>query len=74
MRNDIVIRAGEVAEEFYIIKQGRVEVLAYDGKTVIGILEKGSYFGEIGLLGMNNGKRTASIRSMENCVFLCLNK
>ncbi|KRX04883.1 Cyclic nucleotide-binding protein [Pseudocohnilembus persalinus] len=73
VKNDIVIRAGEIADEFFIIKYGRVEVVATDGKTIIGILEEGSFFGEIGLL-MNNQKRSVSIRAMQNCLFLCLNK
>jgi CRP-like cAMP-binding protein len=35
MEHDMVLRAGEIAEEFYIIKKGQVEVIATDGKTVI---------------------------------------
>ncbi len=47
-------------------------MLATDGKSVIAILEKGAYFGEIGLLIF--GHRTVSLRAMTNCVFMCLNK
>lgn len=72
MEHDIILRHGEIAEEFYFIKEGRVEVLATDGKSVIAILEKGSYFGEIGLL--MTGSRTVTIRAMTYCVFMCLNK
>ena len=50
MKNDIILREGEIAEEFFFIKKGQVEIIATDGKTVIAILEKGAYFGEIGLL------------------------
>ena len=35
MKDDVVIRAAEIAEEFFIIKKGSVEVLATDGKTLI---------------------------------------
>jgi CRP-like cAMP-binding protein len=35
MKNDIIVRRGEIAEEFFIIKKGKVEVLATDETTVI---------------------------------------
>lgn len=68
----MVIRAGEFGDTFYLIKKGRVEVLTGDNKLVIAILEEGSYFGEISILGINESKRTASIRAMTNCLFLCI--
>lgn len=70
----MILRAGEVGTEFYMIKSGAVEVLASDGKTVLSILESGSFFGEISLLGLNDSKISVSIRAMKNCVFMCLNK
>jgi CRP-like cAMP-binding protein len=73
LENDMVLRAGEYGDTFYIIKKGRVEVLTPDNKVVLAILEEGSYFGEISILGINKNKRTASIRAMTNCVFLCIN-
>jgi CRP-like cAMP-binding protein len=69
----MVLRAGEYGDTFYIIKKGKVEVLSPDNKAVIAILEEGSYFGEISILGINSSKRTANIRAMTNCVFLCIN-
>ena len=42
MKSDIVIRKGEIADEFYIIKEGKVEVLAEDNEgnfKLISILE-----------------------------------
>lgn len=72
MKNDIIVRRGEIAEEFFIIKKGKVEVLATDETTVISILSSGSYFGEIGLLWLK--KRSVSVRALTNCIFLCLNK
>ncbi len=36
MQHDIVVRRGELADEFYFIKEGRVEILATDEKTVLG--------------------------------------
>ena len=61
---DIIIREGDIAENFFIIAEGAVEVY-YHGKededTVIARLSNGSYFGEIGLL--EGGKRTATVRA-----------
>ena len=34
LETELIIRAGEYAEEFYFIKQGMVEMIATDGKTV----------------------------------------
>ncbi len=34
LKNDMILRAGELGTEFYLIKSGAVEVLAVDGKTV----------------------------------------
>lgn len=63
---DIIIREGEMAENFYIIAEGIVEVYAQgaDDKadTVIARLSSGNYFGEIGLL--EAGKRTATVRAV----------
>lgn len=69
---ELVLRAGEIADEMYFIKKGRVEVLASDYDTGIAILEEGAYFGEVGLL--ITGNRTVSIRALSNCIFACLSK
>ena len=74
LKNDMILRAGEIGTEFYMIKSGAVEVLAIDGTTVLSILEKGCFFGEISLLGLNDSKISVSIRAMKDCVFMCLNK
>ena len=61
---DIIIREGDIAENFFIIVQGAVEVYSQgkdDAETVIARLTNGSYFGEIGLL--EGGRRTATVRA-----------
>ena len=61
---DIILREGDVAENFFIIAQGTVEVYYHgndDSDTVIARLSSGNYFGEIGLL--EGGKRTATVRA-----------
>lgn len=61
---EIIIREGDVAENFFIIVEGAVEVYYHgrdDADTVIARLSNGNYFGEIGLL--EGGKRTATVRA-----------
>lgn len=59
----IVFREGDQANRFYMVLEGRVE--AYHGsvqqRRVLNTMERGQYFGEIGLLDPNS-KRSASIR------------
>jgi putative ABC transport system ATP-binding protein len=62
-----IVRQGEEADRFYIITRGQVEIFLEhpDGaKIVVNRLERGQYFGEIGL--MDDGKRSASARASHN--------
>ncbi|XP_062909060.1 cyclic nucleotide-gated cation channel alpha-4 [Mobula hypostoma] len=65
---DLVCRRGEVGREMYIVQEGRLAVLAQDGRTELARLQDGSYFGEISILNVPGNKsgnrRTASIRSL----------
>ncbi|KAL4453422.1 hypothetical protein ABPG74_017629 [Tetrahymena malaccensis] len=72
MKGDIVIWYGEIANEMYFIKKGKVQIITECHSRVIAIQEEGSYFGEIGLL--ITGKRTCIVQAIENCIFMCLNK
>jgi len=59
-----IITQGEVADQFYIITRGQVEILLHhpDGQHIpVTTLGAGQYFGEIGLL--RGGVRTASVRA-----------
>ncbi|MFO7680814.1 MAG: NAD(P)H-hydrate epimerase [Chloroflexota bacterium] len=61
---EIIIHEGDLAENFYIIAEGAVEVYfraADESESVIARLESGNYFGEIGLL--EGGRRTATVRA-----------
>ncbi|KAL4477964.1 hypothetical protein ABPG72_013372 [Tetrahymena utriculariae] len=69
---DYLTRPGEIAEEFFIISKGKVEIIATDKKTVIGILEEGAYFGEVGILLSNY--RSCYVRAMTDCIFMCISK
>ncbi|EAR89827.2 cation channel family protein (macronuclear) [Tetrahymena thermophila SB210] len=72
MKGDIVIWYGEIANEMYFIKKGKVQIITECHSRVIAIQEEGSYFGEIGLL--ITGKRTCIVQAIENCIFMCLKK
>jgi ABC-type lipoprotein export system ATPase subunit len=59
-----IITQGEVADQFYIITKGQVEILLHhpDGQDIpVTRLRAGQYFGEIGLL--RGGVRTATVRA-----------
>jgi putative peptide zinc metalloprotease protein len=60
----VVIRQGERGDEFYIVTQGEVEVLAreQDDDRVLATLAPGDFFGERALLGA--GIRTATVRAL----------
>ena len=63
---DILIHQGAPANRFYIIIEGEVEVVQQDEKgreTMIGRLNDGQYFGEIGLLE-EGSIRTATVRAI----------
>lgn len=72
MAGDMIIRFGDVFNEFYIIKSGRVEIIASDGATRLAILEDGAFFGEVAYF--TTGKRSCSVKAMTDCKFLVLNR
>ena len=72
MVGETIIRLGEIAETFYFIKKGKVEIIATDNSTRIAILEEGAYFGEIGLLLTKNC--TTTVKALTNCILATLDK
>jgi cytochrome P450/CRP-like cAMP-binding protein len=58
-----IIAEGTPADAFYIIASGSVDVFKRmdDGEVLVARLERGQYFGEIGLL--QNTTRTATVRA-----------
>ncbi|XP_060733159.1 cyclic nucleotide-gated cation channel alpha-4 [Tachysurus vachellii] len=65
---EYVCRKGDVGHEMYIIKEGKLAVVADDGVTQFAVLGDGNFFGEISILNIKGNKsgnrRTANIRSI----------
>lgn len=45
-------RKGDVGHEMYIIKEGKLAVVADDGVTQFAVLGEGNFFGEISILNI----------------------
>ncbi|XP_035385459.1 cyclic nucleotide gated channel subunit alpha 1a [Electrophorus electricus] len=75
---DYICRKGDVGREMYIIKEGKLAVVADDGITQFCVLGDGSYFGEISILNIKGSKagnrRTANICSIGYSDLFCLSK
>jgi CRP-like cAMP-binding protein len=63
---EVIFKQGDPADAFYLVRIGFVKVTEQypGGELVLAYLPKGSYFGEIGLLG--NGLRTATCAALDH--------
>jgi CRP-like cAMP-binding protein len=72
---ETIIRRGETGEECYVLRSGRVEVLARGAQgdeRILATLDPGSIFGEAALL--TNEPRNATVRATEPCTMLALRR
>ena len=72
---ETIIRRGEAGEECYVLRSGRVEVLARGAQgdeRILATLDPGSLFGEAALL--TDGPRNATVRALEPCTLLALRR
>src|SRR5688572_21793358 len=68
----VVCRAGEPADGFYVVYSGRARVVSANGRSesTVGTLSRGDHFGEQALLA--GGSRTFTVRAAEDLVLLRL--
>jgi len=71
----LVIQEGDHGDKFYVVVRGKLEVTKHDGTQAgrrVWVLEDGDYFGEVALL--RDVPRTASIRTLTECMLLSLQR
>ncbi|XP_011605557.2 cyclic nucleotide-gated cation channel alpha-4 isoform X1 [Takifugu rubripes] len=75
---EYVCKKGDVGHEMYIIKEGKLAVVADDGVTEFAVLSDGNFFGEISIINIKGNKsgnrRTANIRSIGHSDLFSLSK
>jgi ATP-binding cassette subfamily B protein len=71
----VLVHEGDVADKFYVIARGRVEVTRDNGtgtRNLVVVLEDGDYFGEAGLL--HDAPRNATVTTLTDSICLVLDR
>lgn len=73
-KGDVIIHKGDVAQSFYFVMSGRVDIYIEDktGRALLRRLGPDEFFGELALL--TGGQRTASVSAAEDGKFMVVRK
>jgi len=67
---DVIVHEGDEADSFFLVRSGRLEVRR--GTKRLAVLQGGDSFGEVAIL--TGGRRTATVRALEDAQLLCLSR
>jgi ATP-binding cassette subfamily B protein len=71
---DLVVQQGEEGDRLYVVGEGQLEVLVWDGRDWqrVNVLQEGDYFGEMALL--TGQPRMATVRALTPCELLSMDR
>src|SRR5216683_1504768 len=69
-KGDVIVREGDEADSFYLVRTGRLEVKS--GAKRLAVLQGGDSFGEVAIL--TGGRRNATVQALEDSQLLSLSK
>jgi len=75
-KGETIIKEGHLESSFFVIKEGRVEVVKRKGggEVQLNILGAKDFFGELGLLDPDYDKHSATVRALERTKVIIMNR
>lgn len=64
---EYVCKKGDVGHEMYIIKEGKLAVVADDGVTEFAVLSDGNFFGEISIINIKGENLICPLTLLYQC-------